>query len=155
QRGRRMVLKHTYVLTGAASGIGHATAVRLIERGHRVLSLDLKEPTARVAGHIHCDLSRPHSIDAGLYIIEGPIYELLNFAGVTGTVGAEKTMRVNLLGLRHLTEGLWDRIADNGRIVNVASIAGNNWRKRRAALIEVLSTSDFTAGLAWWQANGA
>ena len=64
-------------------------------------------------------------------------------------------MRVNLLGLRHLTEGLWDRIADNGRIVNVASIAGNNWRKRRGALAELLATSDFATGLAWWHAKGA
>ena len=34
-------------------------------------------------------------------------------------------------------------------------IAGNNWRKRRGALTELLSTSDFAAGVAWWQAKGA
>jgi NAD(P)-dependent dehydrogenase (short-subunit alcohol dehydrogenase family) len=147
--------KHAFVVTGAASGIGHATAMRLIERGHRVLSLDVKTPTATVAGHTSCDLSDPVSIDAALSRIEEPISALLNIAGVPGTVGAEKTMRVNLLGLRHLTEGLWDRISDNGRIVNVASIAGNNWRKRRGALAELLSTSDFASGLAWWQAKGA
>jgi NAD(P)-dependent dehydrogenase (short-subunit alcohol dehydrogenase family) len=150
-----MAPEHAFLVTGAASGIGHATAVRLIERGHRVLSLDVKTPTAKVAGHTSCDLSDPASIDAALSQIEEPISALLNIAGVPGTVGAEKTMRVNLLGLRHLTEALWDRIADNGRIVNVASIAGNNWRKRRGALAELLSTSDFTAGLAWWQVKGA
>src|SRR5215475_15153728 len=41
-----MPSQQTFIVTGAASGIGHATAVRLIERGHRVLSLDLKRPTA-------------------------------------------------------------------------------------------------------------
>src|SRR5215510_14465950 len=150
-----MPSEHAFIVTGAASGIGHATAVRLIEHGHRVLSLDVKRPTAGVAGHTSCDLSDPASIDVALARIQEPISALLNIAGVPGTVGAEKTMRVNLLGLRHLTEALWDRIADNGRIVNVASIAGNNWRKRRSALAELLSTSDFTAGLAWWQVKGA
>jgi NAD(P)-dependent dehydrogenase (short-subunit alcohol dehydrogenase family) len=150
-----MAPKHTFIVTGAASGIGHATAVRLIKRGQRVLSLDVQNPTAPVSGHMSCDLSDPASIDATLSRIEEPVSALLNIAGVPGTVGAEKTIRVNLLGLRQLTEGLWDRIADNGRIVNVASIAGNNWRKRRAALAELLATSDFASGLAWWQAKGA
>jgi NAD(P)-dependent dehydrogenase (short-subunit alcohol dehydrogenase family) len=150
-----MAPEHTFIVTGAASGIGHATAARLLERGHRVLSLDVKNPAAQVTGHVSCDLSDPASIDAALSRIEQPVTALLNIAGVPGTVGAEKTMRVNLLGLRQLTEGLWDRIADNGRIVNVASIAGNNWRKRRGALAGLLATSDFASGLAWWQANGA
>jgi|SRR5689334_14780240 NAD(P)-dependent dehydrogenase (short-subunit alcohol dehydrogenase family) len=149
-----MAPEHAFLVTGAASGIGHATAVRLVERGHRVLSLDVKTPTTKVASHTSCDLSDPASIDAALSRIEEPISALLNIAGVPGTVGAEKTMCVNLLRLRHLTEALWDRIADNGRIVNVASMAGNNWRKRRSALAELLSTSDFTAGLAWWQVKG-
>jgi NAD(P)-dependent dehydrogenase (short-subunit alcohol dehydrogenase family) len=65
-----MAPEHAFVVTGAASGIGHATAVRLIERGHRVLSLDVKTPTAKVAGHTSCDLSDPASIDAALSRIE-------------------------------------------------------------------------------------
>src|SRR5262249_11219461 len=124
-RDRRMAPEHTFIVTGAASGIGHATALRLIERGHRVLSLDVKNPTAQVSSHMSCDLSDPTSIDSALSRIEERVSALLNIAGVPGTVGAEKTMRVNLLGLRQLTEGLWDRIVDNGRIVNVASIAGS------------------------------
>jgi len=146
---------HAFIVTGAASGIGQATAVRLIEGGQRVLSLDVKKPTARVAVHVDCDLSDPASIDGALSRIEEPVSALLNIAGVPGTVGAEKTMRVNLLGLRHLTEGLWARIVDGGRVVNVASIAGNNWRKRRGALAELLATPDFASGLAWWREKGA
>ena len=150
-----MAPDHAFIVTGAASGIGHATTVRLTERGHRVISLDVKTPTAKASEHLSCDLSDPASIDMVLSRIDQPVMALLNIAGVPGTVGAEKTLRVNLLGLRHLTEGLWDRIAPNGRIVNVSSIAGNNWRKRRAAIAELLATADFAAGLAWWQVNGA
>lgn len=142
------------VLTGAASGIGDATARRLLDRGDTVISLDLKEPTAAVQTHHHCDLSDPASIDAIVAQIEGPIASLMNVAGVPGTVGAELTMRVNTFGLRHLTEALWDRIADGGTVVSVASIAGNNWRKRRELINDLLNTPSFAAALAWWEEHG-
>ncbi|MFW8745800.1 SDR family NAD(P)-dependent oxidoreductase, partial [Mesorhizobium japonicum] len=34
-------MTRTYVVTGSASGIGRATAELLIERGHRVIGVDL------------------------------------------------------------------------------------------------------------------
>ena len=61
-----MALKGAFIVTGAASGIGHATAVRLIERGYRVLSLDVKTPTAQVAEHTNCDLADPASMMIGI-----------------------------------------------------------------------------------------
>ena len=149
-----MASKSPYIVTGAASGIGHACAERLLARGHTLISLDIKPPKAKVAEHITCDLSDPKAINAALGKIKGPVAALLNIAGVPDKAGGEITMRVNILGLRQLTEGLWDQIEQGGRIVNIASIAGNNWRKRRAALIELLATNDFEAGLKWWQANG-
>jgi NAD(P)-dependent dehydrogenase (short-subunit alcohol dehydrogenase family) len=45
------------------------------------------------------------------------------------------------------------RIADGGAIVNVASIAGNNWRNRRNFIMELLAKEDFATGFTWWQAN--
>ncbi len=146
--------EHPIVLTGAASGVGDATARRLIDRGHRVVSIDLKPPSAAVAAHHDCDLSDPEAIQATLARLEGPYASLLNVAGVPSAVGDEKTVAVNVLGLRQLTEGLWDRIADGGTIVNVASIAGNQWRMRREPILALLETDDFAAGLDWWRDNG-
>jgi len=150
-----MASKHPLVVTGASSGIGNATTQRLVARGHQIISLDVKPPAAKVVRSIICDLSDPSQIAKAAAQIDGPISGLLNIAGVPGTVGPEKTMRVNLLGLRLLTETLLDRIDKGGQIVNVASIAGNNWRKRRAALVDILATPDFESGIAWWNANAA
>jgi len=148
-----MTINHPILLTGAASGVGDATARQLIECGYQVVSLDVKEPTAAVAAHHSCDLSDPEAIDAVVAGLEGPYASLLNVAGVPGTVGDELTMRVNFFGLRHLTERLWDRIVDGGTIVNVASIAGNQWRKRRDLLAALHGTKGFEDGVAWWQEN--
>jgi len=57
-----MIPDYPIVLTGAASGIGNATARRLLARGRTVISLDIKEPTAAVQAHYHCDLSDPAAI---------------------------------------------------------------------------------------------
>lgn len=149
-----MIADAPMVLTGAASGIGDATARRLLNRGHKVISLDLKAPAATIQAHHHCDLSDPASIDAAVARIDGPISSLLNVAGVPGTAGPEQTMRVNTFGLRHLTEALWDRLVDGGTVVNVASIAGNNWRKRRELIRDLLNTAGFEAAVEWWREHG-
>jgi NAD(P)-dependent dehydrogenase (short-subunit alcohol dehydrogenase family) len=62
-------------------------------------------------------------------------------------------MKVNYFGLKYFTEKVWDRIADGGTVVNVASIAGNNWRKRRGLLMEMMAIEDFDEGVAWWNKN--
>jgi NAD(P)-dependent dehydrogenase (short-subunit alcohol dehydrogenase family) len=145
----------TIVLTGAASGIGNATAEMLIAAGHEVISLDIKEPAAAVASHVHCDMADPASIDAAIAQLPDSFGSLLNVAGVPGRIGAEQTVKVNTLGLRHLTDGAWDRIADGGTVVNVSSIAGNQWRSRAELHKEWLSTPDFVSGLEWWTEHAA
>ncbi|MBM3684460.1 MAG: SDR family oxidoreductase [Actinobacteria bacterium] len=146
-----MTDERTVLVTGASTGIGAATTARLVAAGYRVTSLDIKDAPPTADAHVHCDLSDPASIDAALASLEGPFHSLLNIAGVPGTRASETVIRVNVLGLRHLTEAVWDRIADGGTVVNVASIAGNNWRKRYDRIAELLATPDYVAGVQWWE----
>ena len=148
-----MALEHPILLTGGSSGVGEATAKQLLARGHKVVSLDIKPSTNPDITHHHCDLSDPASIDGVLADLTGPYSSVLNVAGVPMAVGNELTMKVNYFGLRYFTEKVWDRIADGGTVVNVASIAGNNWRKRRGLLMEMMAIEDFDEGVAWWNKN--
>lgn len=148
-----MAMEHPVILTGSASGIGDATAKRLLDRGHKVISVDIKEPKQKVHEHHQCDMSDPTAIDALAAKLTGTYGSLLNVAGVPESAGADICMAINFFGLRKLTEAVFDRIADRGTVVSVSSIAGNNWRKRRAALNDLLATPDFEAGMDWWRAN--
>ena len=148
-----MALEHPILLTGGSSGVGEATAKQLLARGHKVVSLDIKPSTNPDITHHHCDLSDPASIDGVLADLTGPYSSVLNVAGVPMAVGNELTMKVNYFGLKYFTEKVWDRIADGGTVVNVASIAGNNWRKRRGLLMEMMAIEDFDEGVAWWNNN--
>jgi len=146
-------MDHPVLMTGGSSGVGEATAALLLARGHEVVSLDVKPCGNPKVTHHDCDLSDPAKIDAAIAGLEGPFSSLLNVAGVPNQAGPEVTMRVNFFGLRHFTEAVWDRITDGGTVVNVASIAGNNWRKRRGLHNEMMYVAGFDAGLAWWQAH--
>ncbi len=145
---------HRILLTGASSGIGAATARLFADAGDEVVSLDIKDAPAGVAAHHHCDMSDPASIDAALAAVDGRFDAVLNVAGVPGTVDPDLIMRVNTLGLRHLSEAVIDRINDNGAIVNVASIAGFNWARHLKDITELLAIADFDAALAWCRARG-
>jgi len=137
------------LLTGAATGIGNATLQKLVAAGHEVTSLDVKEAPAGAAAHHHCDLSDPASIDAVVAQLEGPYDALGNIAGVAGSMGAELVLRVNVYGLRHITDALLARglIADGGSIVNIASLAGMAWDRHKDRIAELDAAADFEAGI--------
>ena len=141
--GRRVVV------TGCASGIGAATASLLQERGAYVIGLDVNEADAGISEFIACDLTDLVNIDSAVAAIKGPIHGLANVAGVPGSFDAEVVMRVNTLGLRHLTEALMPRLEKNSAIVQVASGAGSGWRARIDLIRNLLRKRSYEAGLGW------
>ena len=138
----------TALVTGAASGLGRAVAELLVSSGARVIGYDLAPiTTSGVDGH-NVDIGNPESIDEALTRLDGPVDVLCNIAGLPQTKPAVDILRVNFLGLRHLTESLARHMTPDGRVTNVSSNAGNGWPERQAELEEVLATSSFADGLA-------
>lgn len=135
------------VVTGAASGIGAATVARLVTAGREVIGLD-RQP-ARDCPTVLCDLARPETIDTAIAELPAELGGLANVAGVPGTFPAELVMRVNVLGLRHLTEALLPRLVPGAAVVNVASVAAVRDPAPRELVAELLATSSFDAGLTW------
>lgn len=142
-----------FVVTGAASGIGHAVATRLLDAGAEVVSLDRNTPTAAVARHIEVDLANPRSIDAAVEQLEGTFDGLLNVAGIPGTAPADLVLAVNSLAVRHLTEAFLERLSSGGSVVIVSSTAGFGWPDRLESIRDLLATDTFEEGAAWFKAN--
>jgi NAD(P)-dependent dehydrogenase (short-subunit alcohol dehydrogenase family) len=142
-----------YVVTGAASGIGHAVAERLLAAGADVHCLDRNAPTAAVTRHIEVDLANPRSIDAAIEQLDGTFDGLLNVAGIPGTAPADLVLAVNSLAVRHLTESFFDRLAPGGSVVVVSSTAGFGWPMRLEAIRDLLATDTFEEGASWFKAN--
>lgn len=142
-----------FVVTGAASGIGHAVATRLLDSGAEVVSLDRNTPTAAVARHIEVDLANPRSIDAALEQLDGSFDGLLNVAGIPGTAPADLVLAVNSLAVRHLAEASFERLNPGGSIVIVSSTAGFGWPARLETIRDLLATDTFEEGAAWFKAN--
>jgi NAD(P)-dependent dehydrogenase (short-subunit alcohol dehydrogenase family) len=120
------------VVTGAASGIGLATARRLRGDGYRVFAVDLAESTECDAGRT-VDVGNPDAVAvlADVPELRDGVAGVINVAGVSVRAPFadldEQTwariMDVNLGGAYRVTRCFWRRMLDAGRgvVVNVAS----------------------------------
>ena len=140
----------TYVVTGAASGIGKATVARLLEEGARVMGADIAEPSGDLGGadagawaFNRVDVTDEGSVEdlvqAGV-AFGGSIDGLVNAAGVAGggpvhLVPAgewDRVVGVNLTGTyltaKHVLTQLLSQPAradgQRGSVVTIASIEG-------------------------------
>lgn len=117
------------VVTGCASGIGAQTAQALMDQGHEIIGID-RNPAATIPTAIQADLSTPEGVADALAQLPDRIDGLCNIAGLPGTAAPEITMAVNVQALRDLCLGVAERMQPGGSIVNLASLAGSQWRKR-------------------------
>lgn len=143
------------VVTGAASGIGAATASAFVEAGAEVHAVDVAEIAAPVASAYRCDLGDATAVAELVVELPTPIDVLVNCAGVPngGRFSPYEVMAINWLGLWQLTEQLLSRIPAGGSITHVASTAGRQWELRREALAELVDASDHAAAAAWIDAH--
>jgi 3-oxoacyl-[acyl-carrier protein] reductase len=124
------------IVTGAASGIGRATALLLAEQGVAVAGLD-KNPANVGAGvsSVEADIGDAASVQRAVDAVRhdlGPIDILVNAAGIAagGELDGEhfvevweQTLAINLTGAMLMVRAVLDDLVRDGtgRIVNVAS----------------------------------
>ena len=124
------------VITGAASGIGYATAELFRDAGDIVYGLDINPTVPDGVTYVECNVGSKESVDAAVATCaeQGRIDVLANVAGI-----------VQFGRIETVTEAEWDRVhavdlkgpffviqaalphirAAKGNIVNVSSVAGN------------------------------
>lgn len=144
--------KRVVVAGGGGTGMG-ASVVRLVgELGAEVHVLDLREPTMPAASFTRTDLGDPVSIAGAVGALGGPVHALFNCQGISGTAPGTTSvdvMRVNFLGVRHLTELVLPLMPPGGAVASISSAGGLAWPQRLMEILGLLETAGFDDGLEW------
>ena len=135
----------TALITGAARGIGLATAKRFLSHGFRVALLDIDGATLASAVAalnapertlaLTCDVARPDQVEAAVSQVKsrfGALDALVNNAGhavfkpalETTLAEFQRTLDVNLTGPFLMTKACVPLMQSGGAIVNITSISG-------------------------------
>ena len=142
------------IVTGAASGLGKATAARIVAEGGKVVLWDVNAEALETAktetgalGVVALDVSDLDAVAAAAKAsrdILGKIDILINSAGITGATVPVwefpveswlKVMDINLNGTFYTCREVIPYLLENGygRIVNVASVAGKEGNPNASA----------------------
>ena len=115
-------MSRTYVVSGAASGIGAATAAMLRDQGHRVVTVDLRD--ADVVADLSTADGRAAAV-SGVQALAEVVHGVVPAAGIGGFTGVDPALvvSVNYFGAIALVEGLRPQLAaaGDGAVVFLAS----------------------------------
>jgi NAD(P)-dependent dehydrogenase (short-subunit alcohol dehydrogenase family) len=135
------------VVTGAASGIGRATALLLLERGATVVAADRDETGLTVvadagAEPVVCDVTDPAHRARLVDVAGSPCDQLVNAAGIIRLDALDavaeddwdRVMAVNAKAIFFLCQAFVPRLRPGGAVVNVSSGAGKTGSTHEAAV---------------------
>ena len=138
------------IVTGAASGMGAATAQILVDLGAEVHAVDIKKPEVTgLASFSPCDLRDCAQIVDTVARIGKIVNALFNCAGLPNTFPDLDVMLVNFCGLRAVTEAVIPLMIEGSAIASIASTAGIGWMANMELLSPLLTTPDFAGARAW------
>lgn len=134
--------KETILITGASSGIGRATAIKLAKEGYRVFAgvrkkvdkILLEELNPDITG-VYIDITNPASIEKAFYFVSGKtdkINVLINNAGIVVASPVElltkekldEQFAVNTFGPINVVQRFLP-LLKNGKIINISSMAAS------------------------------
>ena len=142
------------VVTGAASGIGAASARQLREKGAYVIGVDRNDASANCDEYVKVNLANEESIQAAAAQIGDNIDGVCNVAGVPPTAPVSLVLQVNVIGLRKFTEAMIPHMKKGGTITNVSSVAGFGWSKNIEKVKKMLQLDSMSQAGAFAKENG-
>ncbi len=139
----------TYIVTGAASGIGFAVCQKLVSAGYEIIAIDINQEGLNALAEQSPEQIRPFQLDMTdekkLIHLLGPIVKACKLQGVIISHGRaddndidqndiwDVVLATNLSATQRLLSQVVPDILSGGRIVIISSILGRMGTKRNTA----------------------